>query len=1220
MSATRRSVLLRQFAWILTGPAALLLAALLLAPRLLDLPAAQARLEERLSQLAGGPVAWDEMHLNLLPAPHLAIRKLRYDIATIASGTVDEAEIRLDLLALLGGRAEIRHVHLRQPRLLLNVPARPAQAGPPQADPAARYRQLAHAFAPQIKRHAPELALTIEDAEVDIRAPHWPSIPTIRLTARASSDPRGLSLSASTSSPLWDRAQADARLDYTTAAARAELDLDGIRLQQMLQRHGSGATVGLTVSDARAHAVLEADGQETFSATLRAGVRSLTARRAGAQIALEGVHGSITGAARGGQLEVTLHALRLGDLAPDITGQLRREPGGGDARADLRVAAVDVRQLRSLAETFAGDMPMVQAWASRVQGGVIRDVQVTSSAPRLAGLAQPGSMEISLTLAEGSLLAPVIEEPVHGIAGQLRWKDQTLSLTRASAILGSSRISNGSFGWQPQDGSIRLKADYDIDAASGLEIARRLVPPAQRQAMARVHGLRGRAVGRVETSVRNKAWQIHAIVDRSDASFKLEGLPLPVSLRSGEARLSRGRVDFGRVNGGFGASEFEGVSGEAITQGPAAVTIGRGTARLDAGELYAWLRERRELAPLMTRIRDVSGRLDLEVGRLVVPLRNPAGSLDYDLTIVPRQLRAQVLDSSGTARVDGGAVRVTPEALQASGVLVELLDARARLDATMHGYRTKTPSLQAGAPSGEMGERFIAWAMEKARIPSRFTPRPLQGFALHSLRWNRVDGVDVQVSLGVRDGPAIRAAAAVTRYSLAVRQLHVRDTESDATVALTMTDRMLSLKFAGLLTGRTVARVFKDATIDGRGRIEGDYATVLDRDAKPEVRGEGHLRAENVRLDWLFARPAVVHRFDVRSAGERLVLRSADVEYDGQRLAVEGEVRRVPEGAFLDARISSPGLVIDRLVPAPRPAGAPASTPARPPAPWKQAVAMWPIPVKGQVSLRADFMEYRGIRAKPVHALLTLNPDRIEMKVTEAMVCNIAIPFDIGITPQKLYASAQVAVKQRNVDEIARCLSGEKLWLTGRMDLTASFRTQGRPGELLRNLEGDLMARARDGKVMRFAMLGNILSLKSIADVLQGKVRLDDEGFAYRDLEVRGGFGEGRFVLREGLFDSPALGLAASGTIQLRDGDSALSVLVAPFSAIDRLVRMIPVVGYIIGGTMTSIPVGVNGDIRDPTVIPLDPRAIAAEVFGIFERTLRLPIKMFEFLQPDDPD
>jgi hypothetical protein len=194
-------------------------------------------------------------------------------------------------------------------------------------------------------------------------------------------------------------------------------------------------------------------------------------------------------------------------------------------------------------------------------------------------------------------------------------------------------------------------------------------------------------------------------------------------------------------------------------------------------------------------------------------------------------------------------------------------------------------------------------------------------------------------------------------------------------------------------------------------------------------------------------------------------------------------------------------------------------------------------------------------------------------------------------------------------------MSDQRVLITGDFDLFADLRTGGAPSELLRNLEGSVQWEARGGKVMKWPLLGNILSLKNIGSVLKGEVRLGAEGFEYRSIFLRGDIAGGRVEVKEAAFDSSAIGLAATGSIRLEDRDANLTVLVAPFTGVNRLIRRIPVVGYILGGNLTSVPVKVTGDIRNPAVVPLDPRAITSELVGIFERTLKLPKRLLAPLQ-----
>jgi hypothetical protein len=78
-----------------------------------------------------------------------------------------------------------------------------------------------------------------------------------------------------------------------------------------------------------------------------------------------------------------------------------------------------------------------------------------------------------------------------------------------------------------------------------------------------------------------------------------------------------------------------------------------------------------------------------------------------------------------------------------------------------------------------------------------------------------------------------------------------------------------------------------------------------------------------------------------------------------------------------------------------------------------------------------------------------------------------------------------------------------------------------------------------------------------------------------------------------------------------------LVVAVAPLKTVDWIVRHIPIVGYILGGTLVSIPVKVQGDLYDPTISPLDPAEVGLGFLGIMERTLNFPIKFIKRIFKD---
>jgi hypothetical protein len=272
--------------------------------------------------------------------------------------------------------------------------------------------------------------------------------------------------------------------------------------------------------------------------------------------------------------------------------------------------------------------------------------------------------------------------------------------------------------------------------------------------------------------------------------------------------------------------------------------------------------------------------------------------------------------------------------------------------------------------------------------------------------------------------------------------------------------------------------------------------------------------------------------------------------------------------------------------------------------------------VTGTLDVRAGFIEFRHFKVQPVVATFVLEPERARMTATEATVCGISFPFSLDVTPQGTVASVELLAKDQELGATTRCLTSERVLLTGTYDLRAGLRTHGRPDNFVKNLEGSVSVHARAGEVMKFALVGNILSLKDVANLFaKGGPDLRGAGFPYRTIVARGRFAGGTFTLDQGAFDSDAVGLAATGTIGLLDRKTKMTVLVAPFSTLDRLARKVPLFGYIFGGALTSIPVGVSGDIRNPLVVPLGPGAITGELVGIFQRTLKLPSKLLEPLQ-----
>jgi uncharacterized protein involved in outer membrane biogenesis len=584
-------------------------------------------------------------------------------------------------------------------------------------------------------------------------------------------------------------------------------------------------------------------------------------------------------------------------------------------------------------------------------------------------------------------------------------------------------------------------------------------------------------------------------------------------------------------------------------------------------------------------------------------------------------VRAEVLksDSSvqihklpGPASLASVSVDIARDTVKFDRAVLSMLDASAIASATI----VNSPAgarITGSVAEGSVGGKFLEWVREIAQLPPNLQLRTPIQFAAQRIALSPKQALEVQATARFDAGPRIAVELAWAQDALDLRRLAIKDERSDAAIALRSKGRGIEGKFSGSLYSTSIAAMLKSADLPFGG-VTGKLRFNFDRDRPGRGTAEGDLKGEALDLSQFLGRPVKIDRIDLAADNTTLRVREASVNWAGQRATLRGEIRRSAGGAVIDAQLDSPGVVVDAIFP-PEDKAAGEKAPAaegRPPPAGKGGLSrLWPLPVTGRVAVRSDSLQYGRHKLAPVVAALVLEDRRAQLDLKEAQLCGISLPLTIEATPQGFSASARLTAQKQSLEQTARCLSDEQVQITGDFDLKADIRTRGKPNELARNLEGTIGAEMRDGKVMKFALLRNILSVQNISALLkEGEPKLDQAGLPYRKITVNGSFQAGRFVVEEAAFRSNSIGLAATGWISILDYQSRLSVLFAPLGRLDQLVRKVPIVGYVLGGALTSVPVGVSGDIRDPLVVPLGPSAVTSELAGIFERTLKLPLKL----------
>jgi hypothetical protein len=670
-----------------------------------------------------------------------------------------------------------------------------------------------------------------------------------------------------------------------------------------------------------------------------------------------------------------------------------------------------------------------------------------------------------------------------------------------------------------------------------------------------------------------------------NVSATLKALPGTLSVAGGAIQADSKRVRVTALNGSLGKSSFSDAALQVELGKAPRISSGSARATLQLDQWFPWLQKK---IPL-DEVSSVAGRAEVNLNRLALRFDNPAAA-DYDVAVTPRGVSAMLKALPGAVTADGGSVRAGPKQATLENVGVAMLDARTRVSGTIGIAK---PAVELALAEGVAGEKIVQWALARGELPPRFEPRTPLRFAAKRVAWAPRGTLEADARVDFDGGPQVAFALASKPKLVELPRIAIKDAASDAVIGFALAGDVVRASFSGTLQGRSIAAMLRRPGPEtASGTAQGKIQLTLDRTQPRRTLADGRLRVDALDLSWLAGKRVIVERMDLTAepTGARIV--DARLNWDEQVVDLKGDVKRTEQGPVIDARLESPGIDLERLLPEPQPKEEK-----------KEKSDVWPLPITGRIEMRSGFVHYKDYKIAPFEGRLSLERERARLEVQQARMCGVSFPMELEAVPEKVTAAAHISMRDEPFDRAIQCLTKDTVQITGNADLTAELKTEGRRPNLARNLTGTLQAEMRNGNVKKFALLGNILSVRNIASV----TKMEQSGFPYRSMTAKGHFKDGNFVLEEGFFDSSAVRLAANGTVALQGPDTRLTVLVGLFTNVDRVTGAIPIVGYVFGGSMTAIPVSVTGDIRDPLVVPLGPRAITDSLLGIFERTLKLP-------------
>ena len=99
-------------------------------------------------------------------------------------------------------------------------------------------------------------------------------------------------------------------------------------------------------------------------------------------------------------------------------------------------------------------------------------------------------------------------------------------------------------------------------------------------------------------------------------------------------------------------------------------------------------------------------------------------------------------------------------------------------------------------------------------------------------------------------------------------------------------------------------------------------------------------------------------------------------------------------------------------------------------------------------------------------------------------------------------------------------------------------------------------------------------------------------------------------------FDSSLINLSGQGEVDLERKQIDGKGLVAVLRPVDEVIRRIPVISDLFGGSLVGIPVRFSGALERPDVTYLSPADVGAELLNIPLRILKMPFGAMRIFSP----
>ena len=1218
----------KKYLWIAGIAGTLVIVAvilLLLLPTLINVDLLQKRIEEKISSRAGVDVAFETLDLNFFPRPYGEVRQATISVPGKAKGTLESLTVYPQILPLLRGKFRISELVVKEPDFRITLPEKPKQAKDEhkKKEPFSwkTFQERITSNLGYLTLKASGLDIVVRDGRLELFGEKKSVLKLEDIGARISVPLGELEADITCTSNFWEKASIQTQIDMDDLKATGQIDLKHFNPNVIPAEFIHPKAPRFRDSNVNLNLKFETEGLQFVKGEVKGSIPDLTVYSGKNEITIKGknLKGAFYSDADKTTFEMSEVILDHPKL--EAKGQFLWDRKKPELRMDIQGKDADVSSGRIAALVFAERHKVCRKICEVLQGGTVRQLTFGIRGSTKQDWKEAENITLKGSMVDGEITVPVGDYlHLKNVTGDVEIANGMLEGRNLQGDLGKAKASQGTFkldleGLKQKTAVFHLDVALEADLTQLPSVLKRVV---RNETFIKhvnlVEDIKGNATGRLVMGDTISSIKTHVTILKSNMVARYEPIPYPLQIKQGELIQDGQRVDLKNVTGQIGKSSFSGLSAR-IDGGKDPHLDGKaGQSRIVLDEVYPWLMSYDKVAEGLDRLKSLSGTISTSDLSLKGPILRPkewtfqvagdVAGLAVDTSVFPKPIT-----------VVQGKFEATPEKISVKDARADALGASLQISGFVEEYLKGVKKTEVGF-AGTLEPEAVDWVSKLIHLPRELYLKSTVSISEARLTWERGAGSSFSGKMAAERGTTIAMDVIHTPGDLTVKELLIKDQQSDAAITFNLRDKEFGLTFSGELHKPTLDRCLL-ANKCVEGWIKGDFQIQVALDQPARAVANGELEAANIVLPWILKVPTTIQDVSLDAKDSNLRVESAVVMLGDDRIALNGDVTAKEQRFVFDMDLAAQEIEWDHVKKLLGLEGAEGAEEVKQP---KEPKDSWDLPIRGILRVQTSNFVYDDFQWTPFHADVSLDRNSVSVDVKEANLCGrIATPGTLSVTPQGLELDFKPTAKGQELDPTLACVAKKKGFMTGKFNLEGEVKAQAKPADVNRSLRGGLTFIAGEGLIHRSNILVKIFSFLNVTKIFEGELpNLSEEGFAYHSITAQGSLQGDKLVLSEAIVDGQSMKMFGTGDINLVDKTLNLTVAVAPLKTVDFVVSKIPLINHILGGTLVSIPMKVKGPWADPEVKGISASGVGSGLLGIIERTVELPVKLIEPLAPTE--